>query len=61
VGTELQNHVDFKGANEWLDSTRTAGIEWLEPNDIAEAIAFTVSMPRRMNMQTMTIMPTAQA
>jgi NADP-dependent 3-hydroxy acid dehydrogenase YdfG len=61
VGTELQSHVDFKGANEWLDGTRAAGMEWLEPDDIAEAIAFTVSMPRRMNMQQMTIMPTAQA
>jgi NADP-dependent 3-hydroxy acid dehydrogenase YdfG len=61
VGTELQSHVDFKGANDWLDSTRKAGMEWLEPDDIAEAIAFTVSMPRRMNMQQITIMPTAQA
>ena len=61
VGTELQGHIDFKGASDWLDGTKASGIEWLEPDDIAEAIAFTVSMPRRMNMQTMTIMPTAQA
>ncbi len=51
----------LKGANDWLDGTRKAGMEWLEPDDIAEAIAFAVSMPRRMNMQQMTIMPTAQA
>jgi NADP-dependent 3-hydroxy acid dehydrogenase YdfG len=60
VGTELGDHVDFQGAKDWLESTRQS-VEWLEPGDIAEAIAFTVSMPRRMNLPQMTIMPTTQA
>jgi NADP-dependent 3-hydroxy acid dehydrogenase YdfG len=59
VGTELQSHVDFKGAQDWLESSKTQ-MEWLEPDDVAEAIAFVVSAPKRMNLQQVTILPTAQ-
>lgn len=60
VGTELKNHVDFQGALDWLEGSK-AQIEWLESEDVAEAIAFTVSLPKRVNLQQVTIMPTAQA
>ncbi len=59
VGTELQGHVDFQGAQDWLAGAKTQ-MEFLEPEDIAEAIAFTVSAPKRMNVQNLTIMPTGQ-
>jgi NADP-dependent 3-hydroxy acid dehydrogenase YdfG len=35
-------------------------MEWLKPEDVAEAIAFTVSQPKRVNLQTITIMLTGQ-
>ncbi|RYE90411.1 MAG: SDR family oxidoreductase [Myxococcales bacterium] len=60
VGTELMDHVDFQGALDWMAGAKTQ-MEWLEPVDVAEAIAFTVSAPRRMNLQQVTIMPTGQA
>jgi NADP-dependent 3-hydroxy acid dehydrogenase YdfG len=59
VGTELQGHVDFQGALDWLEGSKSQ-IEWLQPEDVAEAIAFTVSLPKRVNLQQVTIMPTAQ-
>jgi NADP-dependent 3-hydroxy acid dehydrogenase YdfG len=59
VGTELQDHVDFQGALDWLEGSK-AQIEWLKSEDVAEAIAFTVSLPKRVNLQQVTIMPTAQ-
>jgi NADP-dependent 3-hydroxy acid dehydrogenase YdfG len=60
VGTELQDHVDFAGARDWLAGAKTQ-MEWLTPEDVAETIAFTVGLPRRVNMQQITIMPTGQA
>ena len=59
VGTELKDHVDFQGALDWLEGSK-AQVEWLKPEDVAEAIAFTVSLPKRVNLQQVTIMPTAQ-
>ncbi|WP_437810150.1 SDR family oxidoreductase [Sorangium sp. So ce1078] len=59
VGTELQSHVDFKGARDWLEGSKSQ-MEWLAPEDVAEAIAFTVSLPKRVNLQQVTIMPTGQ-
>jgi NADP-dependent 3-hydroxy acid dehydrogenase YdfG len=59
VGTELGSHVDFQGARDWLAASKSQ-IEWLKPEDVAEAIAFTVSLPKRVNLQQVTIMPTAQ-
>lgn len=60
VGTELQDHVDFQGAQDWLAGAKTQ-MEFLEPDDVAAAIAFTVSAPKRVNLQQVTIMPTGQA
>ena len=60
VGTELQGHVDSPGAREWLEASK-AHMEWLQPEDIAEAIAFAVSAPKRVNFQQLTILPTGQA
>lgn len=60
VGTELQTHVTDAGAQEWLESTR-GQIDWLVPEDVAEAIDFLVSQPPRVNFQQLTIMPTRQA
>jgi len=59
VGTELQDHVDFQGARDWLEGSKSQ-VEWLKPEDVAEAIAFAVSLPKRVNLQQVTIMPTAQ-
>ena len=60
VETELQSHVTDAGAQEWLESTRDQ-IDWLAPDDVAEAINFLASQPARVNIQQLTIMPTRQA
>lgn len=59
VGTELQSHVDFDGAVDWLNNSKTQ-MDWLEAEDVAASIAFLVSAPRRVNFQQITIMPTGQ-
>lgn len=59
VATELQSHVDFQGAIDWLEGAKTQ-MEWLQPSDIADAIAFTASAPKRVNLQQVVIMPTGQ-
>lgn len=60
VETELQGHVTDADALEWLDGTREQ-IDWLAPDDVAEAINFLVTQPARVNLQQLTIMPTRQA
>jgi NADP-dependent 3-hydroxy acid dehydrogenase YdfG len=59
VGTELQSHVDYQGALDWLSDAKTK-MEWLTPEDIASAIAYLVSAPKRVNLQQVTILPTGQ-
>jgi NADP-dependent 3-hydroxy acid dehydrogenase YdfG len=59
VTTELQGHVTDPGANAWLSAARTQ-LKWLDPADIAETIAFTTSLPRHVNLQQVTIVPTQQ-
>jgi NADP-dependent 3-hydroxy acid dehydrogenase YdfG len=59
VGTELQSHVTDAGALNWLDGSKQA-MTWLEPEDIAEAVAFLAQQPARVNVQQITIMPTRQ-
>ncbi|MFF1418789.1 SDR family oxidoreductase [Streptomyces sp. NPDC058280] len=59
VGTELQNHVTDPGAREWLDGSKDT-MEWLTPQDIAETIGFIATLPPRVNLQQVTIMPTGQ-
>jgi len=60
VGTELQGHVTDEGALAWLDGAR-ASMEWLVPQDIAETVGFIASLPPRVNVQQVTVMPTGQA
>ncbi|AIG73586.1 Hypothetical protein AJAP_03300 [Amycolatopsis japonica] len=59
VETELQGHVTDAGALEWLDGVRET-LTWLKPADIAETVAFLTSLPARVNLQQITVMPTAQ-
>jgi len=60
VGTELQGHVTDQGTRDWLASTREA-IEWLTPQDVADVIGFLATLPPRVNLQQVTIMPTGQS
>ncbi|MFF3941012.1 SDR family oxidoreductase [Streptomyces phaeofaciens] len=60
VGTELQNHVTDQGALDWLEGSKET-MEWLTPQDVAETIGFLATLPPRVNLQQVTIMPTAQA
>jgi NADP-dependent 3-hydroxy acid dehydrogenase YdfG len=50
---------DFQGAIDWLEGSKSQ-VEWLKSEDVAETIAFTVSLPKRVNLQQIAIMPTAQ-
>ncbi|MEU9497279.1 SDR family oxidoreductase [Streptomyces sp. NPDC048196] len=59
VGTELQSHVTDAGALEWLEGSKQT-MEWLTPQDIAETVGFVASLPPRVNLQQVTIMPTGQ-
>lgn len=60
VGTELQNHVTDEGTLAWLEGSRQT-VDWLTPQDIAQTIGFIASLPTRVNLQQVTVMPTAQA
>ncbi|MEV6006074.1 SDR family oxidoreductase [Streptomyces sp. NPDC051976] len=59
VGTELQGHVTDQGALDWLAGAKQS-MEWLTPQDIAETIAFLATLPPRVNLQQITVMPTGQ-
>ncbi|MFJ6379696.1 SDR family oxidoreductase [Kitasatospora sp. NPDC092039] len=59
VGTELQSHVTDQGARDWLAGSK-ATMEWLTPQDVAETIGFLASLPPRVNLQQVTVMPTGQ-
>ncbi|MEV7199243.1 SDR family oxidoreductase [Streptomyces griseoluteus] len=60
VGTELQNHVTDEGALQWLADSKESGMEWLTPQDIADVVGYLTALPSRVNLQQVTIMPTAQ-
>lgn len=60
VSTELADHVDFAGAHQWLAGAKQQ-MEFLQPEDIAATIAFTVGAPKRVNLGQVTVMPTGQA
>jgi NADP-dependent 3-hydroxy acid dehydrogenase YdfG len=60
VATELQSHVKDEAANNWLEGARTA-VDWLQGDDIAEMIGFLVGLPKHVNLQQVTIVPTKQA
>lgn len=59
VATELQSHVTDQGALDWLAGAKTT-IDWLQPDDVAEVVAFTAALPRHVNLQQVTVMPTRQ-
>ncbi|MFF3750192.1 SDR family oxidoreductase [Streptomyces sp. NPDC002018] len=59
VGTELQGHVTDDGALEWLAGSKET-IEWLTPEDIAETVGFIATLPPRVNLQQVVVMPTGQ-
>jgi NADP-dependent 3-hydroxy acid dehydrogenase YdfG len=59
VKTELADHVTDAGATEWIADTK-GKIDVLESEDVAEAINFLAGQPARVNIQQLTIMPTAQ-
>ncbi|MDH2672390.1 SDR family oxidoreductase [Klebsiella quasipneumoniae] len=60
VATELQSHVTFQGAKDWLAGAEKQ-IDFLQPEDVAEVVAFLASQPRHVNLQQVVIMPTRQA
>lgn len=60
VGTELQSHVTDQGARDWLAGSKDT-MEWLTAQDVAETVGFIASLPPRVNLQQVTIMPTGQA
>ncbi|MGW0086889.1 SDR family oxidoreductase [Streptomyces sp. NPDC003393] len=59
VGTELQNHVTDPGARAWLEGSNET-IDWLQPDDIARTVGFIASLPLRVNLPQVFVMPTAQ-
>ncbi len=59
VVTELASHVEDKAVSEWIDGAAKS-MDLLQADDIAETIAFTVSLPKNVNLQQVTIMPTQQ-
>ncbi|GGX93982.1 hypothetical protein GCM10010515_71040 [Streptomyces fructofermentans] len=59
AGTELQSHVTDAGANAWLEASKET-TAWLQPEDIAQTVGFIASLPLRVNLPQVFIMPTAQ-
>ncbi|MFF2387160.1 SDR family oxidoreductase [Streptomyces sp. NPDC058108] len=59
VGTELQSHVTDEGASAWLEGSKET-IDWLQSIDIAQTVGFIASLPLRVNLPQVFIMPTAQ-
>jgi NADP-dependent 3-hydroxy acid dehydrogenase YdfG len=60
VDTELPDHVKDPDASTMMADLIDA-IDVLQPEDIAETIAFITSAPRHVNLSEITILPTAQA
>lgn len=59
VNTELQGHMTDEAAKAWIAEAKTQ-ITWLTADDLANLIAFTVGLPRHVNLPHVTIMPTQQ-
>jgi NADP-dependent 3-hydroxy acid dehydrogenase YdfG len=60
VDTELHASNDDPAANAWMKVARET-LTWLSPEDVAGLIAFTTALPRHVNLQQVTLMPTQQA
>jgi NADP-dependent 3-hydroxy acid dehydrogenase YdfG len=61
VDTGLQSHLKDQDATDGLEESTRKTVDWLQAEDIAETIAFTVSLPKHVNLQQVTVMPTRQA
>jgi NADP-dependent 3-hydroxy acid dehydrogenase YdfG len=59
VATELQGHVTFQGAKDWLAGAEKT-MEFLQPENVAESVGFIVAQPKHVNLQQVVIMPTKQ-
>jgi NADP-dependent 3-hydroxy acid dehydrogenase YdfG len=59
VATELQGHVTFQGAKDWLANAAET-IDFLQPENVAETVGFIASQPKHVNLQQVVIMPTKQ-
>ena len=55
--TELQGHVTFQGAKDWLANAAQT-MEFLQPDDVAEVVGFIAAQPRHVNLQQVVVMPT---
>ena len=60
VTTELQGHVTFQGAKDWLANAAQA-MEFLQPDDVARVVGFIAAQPRHVNLQQVVVMPTRMA
>jgi NADP-dependent 3-hydroxy acid dehydrogenase YdfG len=58
VDTELPDHIRDEIRDEMM--SRLTGIEYLEPEDIADAIAYIVTRPRHVAVNELLIRPTEQ-
>jgi NADP-dependent 3-hydroxy acid dehydrogenase YdfG len=56
VATELQGHVTFQGAKDWL-ADAAGKMEFLQPADVAGVVAFIAAQPRHVNLQQVVVMP----
>ncbi|MFD7700683.1 hypothetical protein [Streptomyces caelestis] len=60
VDTELPDHVTDPDAS-GLMADLLQQIDCLQPEDIAETVAFIASLPRHVNLTEITVLPTEQA
>ncbi|RKH77823.1 SDR family oxidoreductase [Corallococcus sp. AB045] len=60
VDTALHDGNTDPGARAWLDSARKS-LTWMSPEEVAGIIAFATALPRHINFQQLTLMPTQQA
>ncbi|MRW83614.1 SDR family NAD(P)-dependent oxidoreductase [Pseudoduganella sp. FT26W] len=58
--TELQGHWTFQGAKDWFAGAAQS-MELLQPQDVAEVVAFLAAQPKHVNLQQVVVMPTKQA
>ncbi|MFJ3762637.1 SDR family oxidoreductase [Streptomyces sp. NPDC090080] len=59
VDTELQSHIPSEESRSQLSATR-AQIEWLTPHDVADVVAYAVSLPPRVNLAEIAVLPSRQ-
>ena len=58
-GTEFSN-VRFKGDDGKVDKTYQ-GVDALTPDDVAEAVFWVATLPARVNINTLEMMPVSQS